>query len=413
MFRTTQAWARLKFMSENDLAARVRSFAASATAAVFEEAAALQKKGVDLVSLAIGEPDFDAPEHVRQATARAAERGSLGYTQVAGLPELRQAIADDSARRRGVRHDPSQIVVSAGAKHSLFNLSQVLFDVGDEVIIPTPAWGSYVEQVRLAGATPILVPCAASDGFRLDPDALRAALSPRTKAVVFCDPCNPTGACHDRDRLLALGAVLADSRAFVITDEIYAELVYDGGRAVSLAGLLPGLAERLIVVDGVSKRYAMTGFRLGWCLAPPQVARACVTLQSQATTSVSTLSQHAAIAALSGEQGWVAQMREQLQARRNLLVEGLAALPGIRAERPRGAFYVFADVSELLGRQAGSTRLDDDVALARWLLHEARVAAVPGTGFFAPGHLRFSYTQPLGRIELAIERMANALATLS
>jgi len=400
-------------MNENDLAGRVRNFAASATAAVFEEAASLQRQGVDLVSLAIGEPDFDPPEHVRQATARAAERGSLHYTQVAGLPELRQAIVDDSTHRRGVRHDPAQVVVSAGAKHALFNLSQVLFDVGDEVIIPTPAWGSYVEQVRLAGATPVLVPRVASDGFMLDPDALRAALGPRTKAVVLCDPCNPTGACHDRARLKALVQVLEGSRAFVITDEIYAELVYDGQRAVSIASLGAELAERLILVDGVSKRYAMTGFRLGWCIAPPRVARACVALQSQATTSVSTLSQHAALAALTGDQGWVGEMRSRLEARRNRLVEGLQSLPDLRVERPRGAFYVFADVSGWLGRRAGSVTLESDVELARFLLHEARVATVPGTGFFAPGHLRFSYTQPLERIELAIERMANAFAALS
>lgn len=400
-------------MHDNDLAARARNFAASATAAVFEEAAAMQRRGVDLVSLAVGEPDFDPPEHVRAATAHAAERGSLGYTQVAGLPELRQAIADDSARRRGVRHDPSQVVVSAGAKHALFNLSQVLFEPGDEVIIPTPAWGSYVEQVRLAGATPVLVPRRADDGFRLDPDSLRGALGPRTKALVLCDPCNPTGACHDRARLKALAEVLLDSRAFVITDEIYAELVYDGGRAVSLASVEPGLVERLIVVDGVSKRYAMTGFRLGWCLAPAPVARACVALQSQATTSVCTLSQHAALAALMGDQSWVDRMRSELEVRRDRLLAGLSSLPGLRAERPRGAFYVFAEVGELFGRRVGSTTIETDVDLARLLLHEGRVAVVPGTGFFAPGYVRFSYTQPMARIELAIERIAQVLAALA
>ncbi len=393
------------------LAARMERMAESATAAIFRRVAELRALGADVISLAVGEPDFQPPPRVRAAVERALADGSGSrYTEVAGLRPLRAAICADSQRRRGVRHEPEQVVVSAGAKHTLFNLAQALFDHGDEVVIPVPAWGSYAEQVRLCGATPVLLSGAEADGFRIRPEALAAALGPRTKALLLCTPNNPSGAAYDADALRALAEVLRRSggTALVIVDEIYAELRYDGARSVSLLELAPDLRERIVVVDGVSKRYAMTGYRVGWMLGPTRLARACEAVQSQATTSVAALCQLAAQAALEGDEGELLQMRTELARRRERLHATLSALPGLRVRKPDGAFYLLAGVDGLLAR-AG---LRDDVELARWLLERARVAVVPGSAFHAPGYVRLSFTTAQPQLDQAVERISTAIASL-
>jgi aspartate aminotransferase len=391
------------------LAARMDRMAESATAAVFRQVAELKAQGVDVVSLAVGEPDSEPPPSVREAVRSAAVRGGSRYTEVAGLRSLRQAICDDSAQRRGVRHELDQVVVSAGAKHALFNLAQALYDEGDDVVIPVPAWGSYAEQARLCGATPVLLPCAERDGFLAEPDALKSALTPRTKAVVLCTPSNPTGAAYSAGRLKALAEVLRESTAYIIVDEIYATLCYDGFEFKSLLSLAPDLAERLIIVDGVSKRFAMTGYRVGWMLGPRSVARACEAVQSQATTSIATVSQHAAEAALREPGTFTQDMREDLQARRDRLASALAAVPGLRVQRPAGAFYLFVAVDELI-RRAG---LHGDVDLTRLLLEQARVAVVPGSAFHAAGYVRLSYATSRSQIDRAVERLADAVAQIA
>ncbi len=394
----TQSWsARFERMSE------------SATAAVFRRVAELRAQGVDLVSLSVGEPDFDPPPHVSAAAKAAIDAGASRYTEVAGLRALREAICEDSLCRRGVEHSPDQVLVSAGAKHSLFNLAQVLYDHGDEVVVPVPAWVTYAEQAKLCGARPVLVPCAREDGYLVRPESLQAALSDRTRAVVLCTPSNPTGAAYDAEQLRALAAVLEDSQAYVIVDEIYASLTYDGFEQRSLLSLAPALRERLIVVDGVSKRFAMTGYRVGWMLAPREVARACEAIQSQATTSIAAVSQHAAIAALTGPQEPVGAMGEIFRARRDRLLAGLGGVPGLSVSRPQGAFYLFADVGAAIER-AAVVGVRDDVGLATWLLEQARVALVPGTAFGAPGHLRFSYAASEQELDRAVERLGEALA---
>jgi len=382
--------------------------AGSATAAVFKRVAELRASGVDVISLGLGEPDFDPPAHVLTAAKAAIDGGASRYTEVAGLRALREAICADSQARRGVQHAPDEVVVSAGAKHALFNLAQVLFDHGNEVVIPVPAWGSYAEQVRLCGATPILLSCAEQDGFLLRPEALERALGPRTKAVVLCTPSNPTGAAYGPERLTAIAEVLRKHDCYAIVDEIYSELVYDGLALRSLLSLAPDLRGRIVVVDGVSKRFAMTGYRVGWMLASRALARACEALQSQATTSISAISQHAAIAALGGGEQHAAAMRARLQARRDRLVAGLSALPGLRVPVPQGAFYLFVSVHGLLGR--GGLASDVDVA-AHWLEH-ARVAVVPGTDFHAPGYVRLSYATSEEQLARAVERIADAVARL-
>lgn len=394
------------------LAARMRETAPSATAQVFARAAELRAQGVDLVSFAVGEPDFDTPAHIIAASKRALDAGATRYTTVAGIVELRQAIAADSYARRGVQHAANEVVVSTGAKQSLYNVAQALFQPGDEVVIPTPSWVSYPDHARLAGATPVIVPCAESDDFLITPEALRHALTERTIAVVLCSPSNPTGAAYTRAQLSALADVLRAHSAWIVLDEIYARLVYDGFEQVSLLTVAPDLRERIIVVDGVSKTYAMTGFRLGWMLAPRAVAQACDAIQSQVTTSANTMAQHAALAALTGPQDCVETMRVAFEQRRDRIVTAVRKVPGLTCGKPVGAFYVFVDVRGVLGKRAGERGLNTDVELAGWLIDDACVALVPGTAFGTPGFVRLSYATSEAEIDRGIERIANALSSL-
>lgn len=387
------------------LAARLGRIAPSATGEMFRRVAELKAQGVPLISLAVGEPDFDPPPAILEAAQRALQSGPHGYTQVAGLPALRSAICARSQARRGLVHTPDTVVVSAGAKHALFQLAQVLFDPGDQVLIPTPSWVSYADQARLCGAEPVFLPCAPEDGFLPRPEAVTAAIGPRTKAVILCSPNNPTGSAFDERGLAALAEVLRQHNVWIILDEIYAELFYDGGSAPSLLSVAPDLRERTIIVDGVSKSYAMTGFRVGWILASREIAQACEKLQSQCTTSIATLAQLAAIAALSGDQACVAQMREAYRERRDVLLEGLASIPGFKCQKPNGAFYVFADVRGLYGREVEGRVLQSDVDVAEWLLTAAKVAGVPGVAFGGPGYVRFSYAAALTDLREAVERI--------
>lgn len=303
-------------------------------------------------------------------------------------------------------------MVSVGAKHALFQLAQALLDPGDEVIIPTPSWVSYADQARLCGAVPVFVPCAASDGFLPRPSAIEAAITRQTKVLILCSPNNPTGAAFGVAELEALAQVLRRTRLWVIVDEIYAELFYGGPCAPSLLQVAPDLQDRTVIVDGVSKSYAMTGFRVGWMLAPRQVAAACTTLQSQSTTSIATLAQLASLAALSGDQACVSRMREIYRGRRDRFLAGLAKIPGLSCRVPEGAFYVFADVAGWIGRRAGGKLLENDVDVAEWLLAEAKVACVPGSAFGGPGFLRFSYAASQAELDEALQRMAAAAAQL-
>jgi aspartate aminotransferase len=388
----------------------------SATAAMFRRVAELRQQGLDVISMAVGEPDAAPPEHVRAAMKRAIDEGAHRYTEVAGMRSLREAILTDSERRRGVAHSLDEVVVSAGAKHTLFNIAQVLFDHGDEVVIPTPAWVSYADQARLNGALPVLVPCAESDGFLVQPEALAAAITERTKAVVLCTPSNPTGAAYDARALEGIAEVLRKNSALAIVDEIYGELLYDGRTRTSLLSVAPDLRERIAVVDGVSKRFAMTGYRVGWALMPRSLARACEVLQSQATTSISAPSQLAALAALQGPGGQdpdavVRAMRDALGVRRDYLLRELGTIEGLRVPRPDGAFYLFVSVHGLLG-PATSHGFADDIAVAEYLLDVARVATVPGSAFHAPGYLRLSYATAQRELERAVARIRQAIGAL-
>lgn len=400
-------------MTRPALAGRLGQIAPSATGEMFRRVAERKAQGVPLISLAVGEPDFDPPASILQAAQQALQTGPHGYTQVAGLPALRNAICARSQARRGLSHTAAEVVVSAGAKHALFQLAQVLFDPGDQVLIPTPSWVSYADQARLCGAEPVFVSCAAQDGFLPRPEALAAAIGPRTKAIILCSPNNPTGAAFTEAGLAALADVLRAHNLWIILDEIYAELFYGGPAAPSLLQVAPDLRERTIIVDGVSKTYAMTGFRVGWILAPRELAQACDKLQSQCTTSISTLSQLSALAALSGDQSCVTQMREAYRERRDLLVSGLNSIAGFSCQTPSGAFYAFADVRALFGRTAAGKALQNDVDVAEWLLDEAQVAGVPGIAFGGPGYIRFSYAAGVAQLREALARIRAAVDTLA
>lgn len=395
-------------------AARTSAIQPSATVAVAQRARELKASGKDVLSFSVGEPDFGTPKHIGDAAKAAIDRGETRYTAVKGIPALLDAICEDSARRRpGTDYTPKHAIVSVGAKHTLFNLSLALFEQGDEVIIPAPYWVSYPEQVALAGAKSVIVDTTIDDNFLLDPKKLEAAITPRTKAVVLCTPSNPTGSAYNAQQLQAIGDVLEKHRVWVIVDEIYGQLVYDGFEHVSLASLCPALRDRLLVVDGVSKSHAMTGWRIGWLLGPEEVVRQCDKLQGQSTTNPTSIAQHAAVAALRGPQDFIAEMKRAFVSRRDQLVAGMSSIPGVRCPTPQGAFYVFPNVEAWLGmRTPSGETLRSDLDVAQYLLNESLCAVVPGTAFGSPGHVRISYAVSNETIAQGLERMAQAAARL-
>ena len=397
------------------LAQRLEVIQPSATLAVSARAAALRAEGRTIFPFGVGEPDFDTPAHICAAAKEAIERGAHRYTNVSGTVELRRAIAESSSKARGVACTPEQVVVAVGAKHALFNLALTLYEAGDEVVIPAPYWVSYPEQVRIVGAEPVIVETREADNFLLTASALQSALSARTKAVILCTPSNPTGSAYSEGALREILSVLEHHDCWLIVDEIYASLVYDGFRSISALALAsPAMRERIIVVDGVSKAYAMTGWRIGWSIAPKAVSRALDVVQSQSTTNATAVAQTAAAVALASDQSCVEAMRKTFEARRNRMVAAHNRISGMRCRLPEGAFYAFADVTGLYGLatpHAACSRIADDLDVAKFFIEEAGVAAVPGSAFGAPGYMRFSYAtsediidRGIGSISAAVER---------
>jgi aspartate aminotransferase len=372
--------------------------APSITLAMNSKALEQKAKGIDVFAFGVGEPDFEPPEAVREAAKRAIDAGCSKYTAVTGIPALKEAICDATERSRGWRPKNENVCVSVGAKHTLFNLALALYEAGDEVVIPKPYWVSYPEQVRIVGATPVLVDTREEDGWKLAPAALEKALTPKTKAVILCTPCNPTGLAYTEEETKALIDVVRKHDCWLIVDEIYAELVYEGLKFVSAAKIAPDLRDRMIVVDGVSKTYAMTGWRIGWALAPAPLVKALDVVQGQSTTNPTAVAQHAAIAALKGSPEDFVRIRATFEKRRNAMVAGLSSIPGIKCRKPDGAFYAFADVRGLYGLDWNGKKVATDEDVAFWMLEKAHVAAVPGSGFGAPGYVRFSYAASEERI---------------
>jgi aspartate aminotransferase len=395
------------------LAKRLSVVAPSMTMKVTARAAELRARGVDVTSLSAGEPDFDTPAHIKEAAKQALDAGATKYTAVEGTPRLRAAAAAWFAKAHGFDVSPAEVMVSAGAKQVIHNAFHALLDPGDEVILPAPCWVSYAEIAKLAGATPVPVLSRAADGFAIDPAAIARAITPATRMLVLCSPNNPTGAVCAEAILRALAELVLRHDLWLLTDDIYRGLVYGGARFVQPATFGPEIRRRTVIVDGVSKSYAMTGWRIGFCLAQPEIISAMATLQGQSTTNAAAVSQAAALAALEGSQAELERMRQAFDQRRQLMLRGLRAMPGVTCVEPQGAFYAFPDVSAFLGRRSGAGEvIADDVALCDYLLQAARVAVVPGSAFFAPGFVRLSYATSVANIEQGLARMARALAEL-
>jgi len=398
-----------------ELAKRLDVVKPSATVAISDRARALKQQGIDVISFSVGEPDFDTPAHIGEAAKKSIDDGMTRYTESRGILELRKAICEDSAKRRGgVKHDPSEVVVSVGAKHTLFNLAAVLFQAGDEVIIPAPYWVSYPEQARMFDAEPVFIETTPEQGFRISPEQLEKAITKNTKALVLCTPSNPTGGGYSAADLRAIADVVAKHDFFVIVDEIYAQLVYGDFKAVSILEVAPELRDRIIVVDGVSKSYAMTGFRIGWMLGPAHIAKECDKVQGQATTNPTATAQYAALAALRGPSEPIEAMRKAFEERRAIVVEGLNAIDGIECRLPEGAFYAFASVKGLLGKKTPEGKLlEDDLAVCTYFIDEAKCALVPGSAFGAPGFVRMSYAASNAQIIEGLRRIRESVAKLT
>ena len=374
------------------IADRITAIAESATLAVDAKARALRAAGEPVIGFGAGEPDFSTPDHIVQAAVAACQDPrNHHYSPPAGLPELRQAIADKTRRDSGYDVIPDQVVVTNGGKHALFSAMAVLIDEGDEVLLPAPYWTTYPEPVKLAGGRPVAVPTDDASGFRVTIDQLEAALTTRTKALIFVSPSNPTGVVYPPDEVAAIGRWAAERGVWVVTDEMYEHLVYGDHPFSSIATLVPELQDRCVVLNAVSKTYAMTGWRVGWMIGPADVAKAATNLQSQTTSNVANVSQQAALAAVSGGLEAVAVMREAFERRAQAMHNLLSSIPDVSVLKPQGAFYTFPNLSAYLGRDIGGQRAATTVELAALMLDQAKVAVVPGEAFGAPGYARLSF----------------------
>ena len=387
----------------------------SATVAINSKAVEMKRQGQDVISLAAGEPDFDTPEHVREAAIRAINSGKTRYTAVDGIPELKEAVAQKFKRDNGLDVTAADCFVSSGGKQIIFNALMATLNPGDEVVIPVPYWVSYPEIVRLCDADPVFAVADASTGFKLKPEVLEQAITPKTKWLILNTPSNPTGAAYTREELRGLADVLLrHPHVHILTDDIYEVLVYDGGTFATIAGVEPKLMERTLTMNGVSKSHAMTGWRIGYCTGPPALLGAMNKLQSQSTTNPSSISQWAAVEALNGPQEFLKGWRDVFQGRRDLVVAGLNANTGLDCLTPEGAFYVFPSVKRLLGKTSGGGRaLTDDAAFVLALLDETGVALVHGTAFGLAGHMRLSYAASNAQLEDAVSRIQDFCAKVS
>jgi aspartate aminotransferase len=371
---------------------RVGSIEPSATLAVTNRAAELRAAGEKVVGFGAGEPDFPTPEHIVEAAVEACRNPKAHrYTPAGGLPELKAAIATKTERDSGLRVEASQVVVTNGGKHAVYNAFAALLDPGDEVLVPSPYWTTYPEPIRLAGAEPVVVPTTIETGFRASVEDLERHATERTKAVLFVSPSNPTGAVYPRDEIEAIGRWAVERGLWVVTDEIYEHLVYGDAEHHSLPVLVPEAMERCLVLNGVAKTYAMTGWRVGWAIGPADVIKAMANLQSHQTSNVANVSQFAALAAVSGPLDAVAEMRTAFDRRRRNMHAMLSAMPGVECLEPEGAFYSFPSFEALLGRDLAGERIETTLDLARVVLDKAKVAFVPGEAFGAPGYARFSF----------------------
>jgi aspartate aminotransferase len=392
-----------------ELASRSTLIAPSATLAMAGEAKRLKSQGIEVLDFALGEPDFQTPENIQQAAIRAMRSGQTHYTPAAGIPELRAAVAELYTKQHGLRTDPAQVVISNGAKHSIHNALMAVCGPGDEVIIPAPYWVSYSDLVKLTGATPIVLTTSEESGFKLSPQQFRAAVTPRTKLLMINSPSNPTGVVYDRDELTALADAVLDTDVGVLSDEIYEQLTYGDSRPTCFATLRPGLSERTITISGVSKTYAMTVWRMGWSVAPGPVAKFMGDLQSQETSNPCSISQWAALEAITGPQDSVDRMKAEFAKRCEYVLERITRLPDVHCLAPGGAFYAFMNVSAHFGRTLGGKPIPDSTAFCLTALSEARVALVMGSAFGAEGYARLSFATDMATLAMGFDSLERFL----
>ncbi len=391
---------------------RVIKIGASPTLKISAKARSMKAEGIDVIDLSVGEPDFPTPENVKAAAVKAIEQNFTKYTENDGIPELRKAVCKRLKEDYGLDYKPNEVLVSSGAKSSLYHLVQAIVNEGDEVIIPAPYWVTYPECVNLAKGKPVIVDTREEDGFLLTPEQLKAAISPSTRALVLNNPSNPTGATYTREQLLALAEVLRKEDIYIIADEIYSRLVYDGFQFVSFASLGEDLKKKTIIVNGVSKSYSMTGWRIGYAAGPAEIISAMSKIQSHTTSNACSISQKASVEALAGPQYEVNRMAAEFQRRRNYVLMRLQQIPGISCFKPQGAFYLFPNVSSYYGKEAGGIQIRNSYGLAYYLLREARVAIVPGDAFGADNYIRISYATSMENLEKGMDRIAEAMSRL-
>lgn len=390
---------------------RVNSLATSATLAMSQKTAELRAAGIDVINMSVGEPDFNTPEFIKDAAKKAIDDNFTHYSPVPGYMDLREAICAKLKRENGLDFTPQQIVVGNGAKQELCNVILATVNPGDEVIIPVPAWVSYVEMVKLAEGVPVTVYAGVDQNFKITPEQLEAAITPKSRVIMFNSPSNPTGSVYTYDELKALAAVLErHPEILVLADDIYEHINYVGG-AHTIAEF-PALRDRMVVVNGVSKAYAMTGWRIGYLAAPLEIAKACSKLQGQYTSGVSSIAQKAAVAAYNGSQACVEEMRQAFERRRDLIVKLAKEIPGWIVGCPEGAFYLFPEVSSLIGKRAGNREIKTSGDYVMYLLEEANVSAVDGDAFCAPGYIRLSYATSEENIREALTRIKRATEAL-
>ncbi len=395
------------------LASRMGKIKPSPTLAITARAQALRAAGRDIIGFGAGEPDFDTPDHIKRAAIQALEEGFTKYTPVGGIDELKDAVAAKLNEENHLQYNRSQIFVSCGAKHTLFNLAQVLFEEGDEVLIPAPYWVSYPDIVVLSGATPVFIQTKESEGFKLRGKELKKTLTGKTKALIINSPSNPTGVIYTREELKELADIIADSSALVISDDIYEKIRYDGISFTNMAMLNNEMKNRTIVVNGVSKSYAMTGWRIGYAAGPEEIISAATGYQSQNTSNPTSIAQKAAVQALRGNQESVSIMVGEFMKRRDVMVDFLNDIQGVTCIKPQGAFYVFPNVSRLYGNTFRGTNIRSSSDLSEYLLDAANVAVVPGMPFGSDDHIRLSYATSMMNIEKGLERIKKAIQEAS
>ncbi len=391
------------------LSDRIGRVQPSPTIAITTKAKQMKADGIDVIGFGAGEPDFDTPEHVKAAAVEALKAGKTKYTAADGIPELKKAIINKCQRDQGLTYTPAEVVVSCGGKHSLYNLAQVLLNPGDEVIIPAPYWVSYPAQVELNDGKSVIIETSDANDFKITPEQLKAAITSKTKAVIINSPSNPTGSAYSKAELTALAEVIKQHDILCISDEIYEKIIYDDYEFFSIAQV-PGMQERTVIVNGASKCYSMTGWRMGYAVGPQDIMRACAKLQGQVTTNIATATQWASVAAFDGPQEFLNDWVAEFKRRRDVIVAQLNEIEGITCSTPVGAFYVFPNISGLFGQTFQGRGIENSSDVADYLLDQAKVAVVPGIGFGAEGFMRLSYATSMENIEAGVQRIKAALS---